>query len=215
MSGRAWNPFRRAKADPTDDNTTQEALSQSEADALPVQTLEDRLKAADYPGESTAQSGLSSLPSPNKPEKHKQPCRPNLPGSQENGDEAQSQDILEVWFSGNHGDIGGGWAKHYSETWPLAHQALVWMVQEAQKAGLRFDQNKLVGLNCTASHFDNYGRPDPDHGHRFERALHESSEQSFIHDCLRYGRGLPDNSVAGWRLMEYLVSIQDLIGGSC
>jgi hypothetical protein len=211
MNGGTWNPFRRAKAEPNDDTHTQDALSRPETDALLVQTLEDRLKVADPPKDSAAEPSLSSLHPPNRPEKHEQPYRPNVQGVEDNSDEApQQQDILEVWFSGNHGDIGGGWAKHYSETWPLAHQALVWMVQEAQKAGLRFDQNKLVGLNCTASLFDNYGRPYADYEHRFTRALQESSKQSFIHDCLKYGRGLSSNSVAGWRLMEYLVSTIDV-----
>jgi hypothetical protein len=35
------------------------------------------------------------------------------------------QDILEVWFAGNHGDVGGGWRKANSETWPLSHQPLI------------------------------------------------------------------------------------------
>lgn len=49
------------------------------------------------------------------------------------------QDIEEVWFSGGHGDIGGGWGREDGENWMLSHLPLLWMVAEAEKAGLRFD----------------------------------------------------------------------------
>jgi uncharacterized protein (DUF2235 family) len=51
----------------------------------------------------------------------------------------QPQDIQEVWFAGGHADIGGGWMKQTCETWMLSHTPLVWMVHEAERAGLRFD----------------------------------------------------------------------------
>lgn len=49
------------------------------------------------------------------------------------------QDIEEVWFAGGHGDIGGGWTKGDTESWMLSHAPLVWMVHEAERAGLKFD----------------------------------------------------------------------------
>lgn len=49
------------------------------------------------------------------------------------------QDIEEVWFAGNHGDIGGGWGRSNGEGWMLSHLPLLWIVAEAEKAGLRFD----------------------------------------------------------------------------
>lgn len=60
----------------------------------------------------------------------------------------RKQDIDEVWFPGCHADIGGGWEKLPGETWPLSHAPLVWMVREAERAGLRFDQRKTSKLNC-------------------------------------------------------------------
>lgn len=45
-------------------------------------------------------------------------------------------------------DIGGGWALDDGEESPLSHVPLVWMVREAQRAGLQFDLNKLRALNC-------------------------------------------------------------------
>jgi uncharacterized protein (DUF2235 family) len=58
------------------------------------------------------------------------------------------QDIQEVWFPGGHADIGGGWKLNPGETWPLSHAPLVWMVQEAQRAGLVFDERKLKQFEC-------------------------------------------------------------------
>ena len=54
-------------------------------------------------------------------------------------DLSRPQDIGEVWFAGGHADIGGGWMKSETEIWPLSHAPLVWMVHEAERAGLRFD----------------------------------------------------------------------------
>lgn len=51
----------------------------------------------------------------------------------------KTQDIEEVWFSGGHADIGGGWSRSAGEKWMLSHAPLVWMVNEAVKAGLEFD----------------------------------------------------------------------------
>lgn len=51
----------------------------------------------------------------------------------------KQQDIEEVWFAGGHADIGGGWSKSDGEEWMLSHAPLVWMVNEATKAGLVFD----------------------------------------------------------------------------
>ncbi|KAF9893022.1 hypothetical protein FE257_012433 [Aspergillus nanangensis] len=59
------------------------------------------------------------------------------------------QDIQEVWFPGGHADIGGGWKlDKEKEDWPLSHAPLVWMVQEAIRAGLQFDESKLKQFEC-------------------------------------------------------------------
>ncbi|CAN9423683.1 unnamed protein product [Alternaria alternata] len=54
-------------------------------------------------------------------------------------DEDGEQDIQE--------DIGGGWPLGDDDA-ALSHVALVWMVREAQKAGLDFDEDKLEALSC-------------------------------------------------------------------
>ncbi|EAU35203.1 conserved hypothetical protein [Aspergillus terreus NIH2624] len=139
------------------------------------------------------------------------------------------QDIQEVWFPGGHADIGGGW-KLDGEEVPLSHAPLVWMVQEAEKAGLQFDKTKVKQFEC-CEEFDGEYSPighrnpwnrsngfcqDPEHqaGHdekprsqasiNFHKALRLSSEQGLLHDCLSFGNGLPAMSVLSWRIMEYL-----------
>ncbi|EKG14989.1 hypothetical protein MPH_07889 [Macrophomina phaseolina MS6] len=66
-------------------------------------------------------------------------------GYDSDGDE---QDVQEVWFAGCHADIGGGWDLETGEEASLSHVPLVWMVREAQRAGLQFDEHKLRALNC-------------------------------------------------------------------
>jgi hypothetical protein len=44
-------------------------------------------------------------------------------------------------------DIGGGWPLDGADA-ALSHVPLVWMVREAQKAGLEFDEEKLEALHC-------------------------------------------------------------------
>ncbi|RFU77072.1 short chain dehydrogenase reductase family [Trichoderma arundinaceum] len=57
------------------------------------------------------------------------------------------QDIDEVWFSGGHGDVGGGWQTESSGK-NASHVPLVWMVREAMRAGLKFDLEKVQELDC-------------------------------------------------------------------
>ncbi|KAL1836746.1 hypothetical protein VTJ49DRAFT_4721 [Mycothermus thermophilus] len=58
------------------------------------------------------------------------------------------QDIDEVWFAGGHADIGGGWELEPDEAKPASHVPLVWMVQEAMRAGLKFDLDKVREMGC-------------------------------------------------------------------
>ena len=72
----------------------------------------------------------------------------NHPDDDDEEDEAQSQDIEELWFPGCHADLGGGWPLANGEESPLSHAPLVWMVREAQRAGLDFDEESMLKFNC-------------------------------------------------------------------
>ncbi|KAL9630408.1 MAG: hypothetical protein Q9204_004736, partial [Flavoplaca sp. TL-2023a] len=63
-------------------------------------------------------------------------------------DELADQDIEELWFPGCHADLGGGWPLGEGEQSALSHGPLVWMVREAQRAGLDLDRDKMMQLYC-------------------------------------------------------------------
>lgn len=120
------------------------------------------------------------------------------------------QDAEEIWFPGGHGDVGGGWNPAPGELWPLSHAPLVWMVQEAVRAGLQFDREKLRQHECiedSSSSSEHATSPETSQSHKGKRyldALHIGGTKGKIHDLLQYGHGLPFRSVFSWRLLEYL-----------
>lgn len=108
-----------------------------------------------------------------------------IPGaaSDEDDDDEVGQDVQEVWFPGCHADIGGGWGLSKDEDWSLSHAPLVWMVQEAQRAGLQFDTEKLKQFEC-CEEFD--GQYSPVRGRFFHnRHAHRSTHH---HDHLSPGQ---------------------------
>lgn len=58
-------------------------------------------------------------------------------------DKKEPQDILQVWFAGVHADIGGGYPETESG---LSKYPLLWMIDEAQKAGLNFNPRTVNQL---------------------------------------------------------------------
>jgi uncharacterized protein (DUF2235 family) len=49
------------------------------------------------------------------------------------------QDVQEVWFAGNHSDVGGGYPTSERSA---ANNSLRWMIAEARNCCLRFDENQ-------------------------------------------------------------------------
>ena len=146
----------------------------------------------------------------------------------EEAEENLSQDILEVWFSGGHGDIGGGWIPKRGEIL-LSHIPLAWMVREASRSGFRFDPEKVAEMNCgwegnKNDFMDSYvppaagipqvqvtgtESPKPNDGlnperDAFHKHLHRAATESIVHDCLAFGGGLGTGTVSAWTFMEYL-----------
>lgn len=120
---------------------------------------------------------------------------------------------------------------HPEEKIPLSHGPLVWMVREAIKAGLAFDQTKLLDLCCTEDESSDFRKLDipenvpqvqintpggsptdmtgstEDAGKElkqsaFREALMDSYTTSKIHDCLEFGGGLTTGNVIWWNMME-------------
>lgn len=132
-----------------------------------------------------------------------------------------SQDIEEVWFAGCHSDIGGGLELDDDEDLALSHVPLVWMVQEAQRAGLQFDPEKMKLFHCfddSAGSSDLLNRLEPstggqtdgdyrgDTGDRFDfdSALRRAATTGHVHDFLQYGHGVSWPTVVTWKAVEYL-----------
>ncbi|KAL8697105.1 MAG: hypothetical protein Q9224_002466 [Gallowayella concinna] len=78
---------------------------------------------------------------------------PPTPDEDENDlDELDEQDIEELWYTCPIFFecllACGGWPLSEGEDSALSHVPLVWMVREAQRAGLRLDRDKMTKLNC-------------------------------------------------------------------
>jgi uncharacterized protein (DUF2235 family) len=75
-------------------------------------------------------------------------------------DKKEPQDALQVWFAGVHADIGGGYPEREAG---LSKYPLLWMIEQAEKAGLNFNHatvNQLAwGVQRKGSPFS-YVKPD-------------------------------------------------------
>ena len=134
--------------------------------------------------------------------------------------ENPDQVLHEVWFSGNHGDVGGGWAPTQEGVPTASYIPLVWMVRAAKKAGVKFSAEGLAHegiileedgaplLNVSADRI--VGATDQqalDHG---GTVVAHGIVLDDLHDCLTWGKG-PRWSAWGWdiaqlfpvKIMEY------------
>ncbi len=66
----------------------------------------------------------------------------NLPGA--NAHHISDEKISQVWFSGVHSNVGGGYPED-----ALAHVSLNWMLEQASAAGIRFKANELSALKVS------------------------------------------------------------------
>jgi hypothetical protein len=128
-------------------------------------------------------------------------------------DKAYDQDIEEVWFPGCHADIGGGRKLDEDEEYALSHVPLVWMVNEAQDAGLQFDPEKRKLFRCFYDPRDSCLSPteeatvdqqETNELLQFKSALWRAATTSRIHDFLQFGQGVAWTTVLTWKIVEYL-----------
>ncbi|KAK3944687.1 hypothetical protein QBC46DRAFT_350417 [Diplogelasinospora grovesii] len=59
-------------------------------------------------------------------------------------------ELRQVWFPGNHGNVGGGWADSGT-----ANLSLVWMMDQLSSIGVEFDETTLTRISAS---LDNYYR---------------------------------------------------------
>ncbi|KAG6830582.1 hypothetical protein H0H92_016033 [Tricholoma furcatifolium] len=72
-------------------------------------------------------------------------------------------DVREVWFSGTHGDVGGGCVAD-TEPRSLANISLRWMVRQVQQSncGIQFDDKALERAGISPFEFTDEEMKDPD-----------------------------------------------------
>lgn len=90
-------------------------------------------------------------------------------------DTADPQKLKQVWFTGAHSDVGGGYPAH-----GLSDVALRWMLDEAKEAGLSYGMDALP-------HFAADGNADP----------HDSF--STIYKVIDFFRGHPKGAGREWK----------------
>lgn len=71
---------------------------------------------------------------------------------------ARPQDLKEVWFSGVHADIGGGYPEKESG---LAKITLEWMINETQPLGLQYKTRTVNRIVLGLGEESRYVAPDP------------------------------------------------------
>ncbi len=91
-------------------------------------------------------------------------------------DSAVAQDAREVWFTGSHGDVGGGWPEAVSG---LAKIPLLWMIEQTKPLGLDYITQTVNRLVRGAHAGQPYVAPD-------------------AHAPMN------DSMTAGWKLLEFL-----------
>lgn len=141
------------------------------------------------------------------------------------------QTLLKQLATDSFQDIGGGWPLDAGDDAALSHVPLVWMVREAQKAGLDFDDEKLLALNCYPEDLNppnlptiSVNTPTPSSGAtlnvvdcdnfashhataadtEFARIHHFAATRGRIHDVLQFNNGAGHVGVASWNAMEYM-----------
>lgn len=91
------------------------------------------------------------------------------------------QDILQVWFAGVHGDVGGGYPEVESGD---SKYPLLWMIAEAEKAGLNFNPATVKQLA--------FGVPRKNSPFKYVEPAY-TGKTGVLHDSM----------TPAWRLLEF------------
>lgn len=110
--------------------------------------------------------------------------------------EDRSEDILEVYFPGNHGDVGGGWLAEGKEDGneandpvQLSDNSLEWMIREIQKLPTKHPAEALVFNEHLEMFLKN-----------FDSKRVEASTAK-LHDTLKFNGGVSAPMVMFWNLL--------------
>ncbi|KAL4743960.1 hypothetical protein BDV11DRAFT_176557 [Aspergillus similis] len=114
-----------------------------------------------------------------------------------------SVDLKEVWFAGNHGDVGGGWPLSKGQKHLLSDIALDWMMQEVlnlpdSDSKLEFLPENVKHMKRAATHSLCRDEEPGTDAYRIAQKTHKP------HDKLRFGHGGSALSVMLWWILEVL-----------
>ena len=145
--------------------------------------------------------------------------------SQQHRDDQKKSNIREVWFPGNHGDVGGGWPAFEQTSpskmgyWESFKRA--WSSFKVKKVKQVLDDNRLqmsdMALEWMIREIDLVGRREPkakvhwSPGYDHFKVLMSDKEavaanitRGFMHDCLSFGRGTSLFKVLMWKFFGKL-----------
>lgn len=125
-----------------------------------------------------------------------------------------SKSVREVWFAGNHGDLGGGWTKYRDSDGEIPYIvsdiALRWIVEEALELDRTENDGNALAWRTEAveemiAHSKAQERAwSPPDGETQKQKAHIARFRKLLHDPIRYGGGLTFWATFEWRLLEYL-----------
>ncbi|EWC44852.1 hypothetical protein DRE_00911 [Drechslerella stenobrocha 248] len=122
-------------------------------------------------------------------------------------------DLKEVYFCGNHGDVGGGWSgRKPGQTRALSDIPLAWMLQEVRNLPdtenqLEFTQPEEFILEQNAAEAE---LKFEEHLKQLVRGEIDDMNGMEPHDPLSFGKGLKWYSVLGWWTLEVVPFISRL-----
>ncbi|CAI6096052.1 unnamed protein product [Clonostachys chloroleuca] len=137
----------------------------------------------------------------------------------------QTEDIKEVWFPGNHGDVGGGWPSVSDNPLDTKKSMTFWQrvknlftSRKPKEASHDLDCDRLqmsdIPLAWMIRELELVGEKDPKAAVKWCHSLakfkkHFKAKRAYalgavMHDCLSFGRGSGFFRVLFWKYMEYL-----------
>ncbi|KAJ7143597.1 hypothetical protein C8R43DRAFT_891445 [Mycena crocata] len=129
-------------------------------------------------------------------------CEPKQDGAATLKDTSSPTDVLEVWFSGSHGDIGGGEVED-GVARSLSDITLRWMVRQAMAStDIQFEPEALERAAIPV-----ITTPSPTQAGPDEHTIDDADSSEPVHDSL--------SGFSAWKLLEILPltwSVQDAQG---
>ena len=120
-------------------------------------------------------------------------------------DKAPEEDIKEVYFPGNHGDVGGGWlaegnkdCHEANDPVQLSDLSLEWMINELKQLPHVNDATRLVFNEHVDIFLNNIGNKEVE------------ASTATIHDLLKFNGGVSAIKVVLWNLLGESVEASDM-----